>query len=109
MIQFHEYLQQSSTVIVQSPKEMIGGPAALEFNTLIRDLSEKYSTVIVDLSSTSIMNSSGLGMLVSAHTTLTKLQKRFVLCNVPNSIVKLLSMTKLDSIFDISATVESAL
>ncbi len=63
---------------------------------------------IVDLSGFSYMNSTGLNVLLMILTKSRKAGGEAVLCNVSANISSLLSVTKLNSVFSIYASVSEA-
>ena len=65
--------------------------------------------LIVDLNKVEIMNSSGLGMLVNALSTLKKNNIQLNLVAVPAKVMKLLQITQLDKVFKIYENSQSAL
>lgn len=98
-----------TAAVITFPKEVIGGRDAMELAHLVRQCtSEGKSTVILDLAEVVIMNSSGLGMLVSSLTSLKKQGSQLRLASVPEKVDSLLTMTQLKQIFDIYPTVSDA-
>lgn len=86
-----------------------GGKEALDFSSKLFEISEKeYKCLVVNLQNVKIMNSSGLGMLVSALNTLKKKEIKMVLTNIPDKIDNLLKMTHLNQVFITFSTVEDA-
>lgn len=86
--------------IIIAPESMLGGPDALAFNDEVRTLSQSCNHLIIDCSNVAIMNSSGLGMLISAHTTMKQNGGRCSLENVPELVNNLLNMTRLNTLFE---------
>lgn len=90
-------------------KHVTGGPQAVEFGALVRDfLAQEGKHLVVDITGVEAMNSSGLGMLVGAVTTLRKAQGKIVLACVPPIVQNLLTITRLHTVFESYATVEEA-
>ena len=86
-----------------------GGSEALDFSNQLYNCKDAGAKcVIVELKYVKMMNSSGLGMLVSGLTTLKKNDIKMVLTDVPEKIQKLLEMTHLVEVFTIIGTVEEA-
>lgn len=89
--------------------ELTGGSGAMVFQNSISDkVSEGANKIILDLSSVEIINSSGLGMIVSAHTTLKAKDVELVLVSLPKKVQDLVSMTHLDQVLSIKDNIESA-
>ncbi len=64
--------------------------------------------VVIDLSGVKFMNSSGLGMLIGALTTVKKADGQLKLARVTDKIESLLIITKLITIFESFDTVDEA-
>ncbi len=89
-------------VIVKLNANVTGGNDALSLQKLITELIDSdFQTLLVDMSDVNIINSSGLGMLISAYSHLKKANKELKLINVPGKVLKLLQITQFDKIFDI--------
>ncbi len=87
---------------VELPSKLLGGSFALEFSDFIKSLpKENLRFVILNFKQVDSVNSSGLGMLVSAYTSLKKDSIELVLVNVPQKVSHLLQITHLDRIFQI--------
>ncbi len=64
--------------------------------------------IIIDMSATQYMNSTGLSVLINIFTQTRNKGGEVVLANLPEKINKLLIITKLNSIFNIEETVGDA-
>ena len=96
--------------VVQFPENVLGGPEAVELSALVRDSLGSGTTLLVfDCGEVAVMNSSGLGMLVSALTSVRNAGTQLRLANLPEKVSSLLSMTQLDKVFEIRDTVEAAM
>ncbi len=67
------------------------------------------SRLVVDLSQTTFIDSSSLGVLIGAHRRLKLRGGSLVVVCTNEAIVKTLKVTGLDSVFTIAPTVEAAL
>ena len=65
--------------------------------------------VIVDLTATTFIDSSSLGVLIGAHRRLLRLQGRLVVVCNNDAIVKTFRITGLDGVFTIVGTLDEAL
>ena len=75
----------------------------------LHDLKEQgKKNVVVDLSKTKFMNSSGLGMLISGMTTMRNAGGDLRLANVADRIQSLLVITKLITVFKHYDSVDDA-
>lgn len=87
-----------------------GGSDALDFSSIVFNLSNKNAVcVIIDLQNVKLMNSSGLGMLVSGLKTLKQNNINMCLINLNSKISDLLEMTHLNEIFQTYESLEDAI
>jgi len=87
----------------------MGGPDGSKLHDKLHELQEAGKTnVVVDLSKVKFMNSSGLGMLISAMTTMRNAGGDLRLANVADRIQSLLVITKLITVFKHFESVEDA-
>ena len=92
----------SRLVKIELNEQVLGGNDALDFASLLHEMTEQnVKYIIADLTKVKIMNSSGLGMLVSGLTSMKKNNINFILVSVPDKIMSLLEMTHLDKVFQI--------
>ncbi|MBL7997909.1 MAG: STAS domain-containing protein [Candidatus Kapabacteria bacterium] len=100
----------ADTVSVALAENVLGGADAAEFSKHIQSLAEQgVRRVLVDMSAVRVMNSSGLGMLVAAHSTLRKFGGAVDFAAVPEKVTSLLAMTHLNTVFKSYASVDEAL
>lgn len=99
-----------SVAILDVSGKLMGGPDADVFKTAIRNLlDEGFKNVVVNMSQVPFINSTGLGILISAYTTLRKEDGVLKLANVTERIDSLLMITKLGTIFETYSSEEMAL
>ena len=109
MSEFAVSSESGAAVVITFPQQVLGGPLAVELAGIVRDhASHGHAAVVLDLSGVEVMNSSGLGMLVSTLTSLRKQNVRLCLAAVPEKVSSLLAMTQLAQIFEIFPTVSDA-
>lgn len=63
---------------------------------------------VIDLSSLDYMNSSGLNILVNMLTKVRNAGGELAICQVPDRINELLVMTKLNTVFSVTETLDEA-
>lgn len=96
--------------ILQLKGKMMGGPDMQELNDHISELlHDGVNQVVADLSKVKWLNSSGLGALMGALTSVRNEGGDMKLAHASDKIQSLLMITKLMSIFDTHETVESAI
>ncbi|MBE2320040.1 STAS domain-containing protein [Solirubrobacter sp. CPCC 204708] len=72
-------------------------------------IDEGRTHVVVDLTETTFIDSSSLGVLIGAHRRLRRLDGRLVVVCSNDAIVKTFRITGLDSVFTIVGRLEEAL
>lgn len=88
---------------------LLGGSEGQVFRDAIyQAIQEERNRVVVDLSQIRWMNSSGLGMLVAGLSTLRASGGEMVLARVPDTVLRSLRLTRLESVFAIYDSVEEA-
>jgi len=99
----------NAAILELSGKLMGGPPSSDEFQAKIYDLIDRgIKNVVVDLSEVKRMNSSGLGILISALISLKTRDGNLKLAAVDEMMEGILVMTKLNTIFEIFETAEGA-
>ncbi len=102
-------IERSDPAVIALAGEVLGGPDALEFTQAISEIvREGTSRLIVDMTDVPIVNSSGLGMLVNASTSLRSAGGRLAVSGANAKIRSLLKMTRLDTVFPSFDTREEA-
>lgn len=75
---------------------------------IVESLTAGNKRIVLDLSGVDWVNSVGLGLLVSIHSTVLKAGGSLALANIQN-IEKILTTTKLVTIFDVFDSLDEAL
>ena len=102
--------EQFNCVIIELKGNLMGGPAAEQFREDLHDLIEQDKTnVIVNLGKVKFMNSSGLGIIIGALTTMKKAGGNLVICEADKKIENLLMITQLISVFKHYRTLKEAI
>jgi anti-sigma B factor antagonist len=92
--------ERYNCVVIEFKGNVMGGPDAVSLNEKLHELIEKGRTnVVVDLGKVKFMNSSGLGMLIGALTTMRKAGGDLRIANATDKIESLLVITKLITVF----------
>jgi len=71
-------------------------------------IDEGRTHVIVDLTETTFIDSSSLGVLIGAHRRLRRLDGRLVIVCARDAIIKTFRITGLDGVFTIVGTLDEA-
>ncbi len=105
----HVTYETNGITVVELSGKIMGGPEAAEINDQIHSLIEKGDKrMIIDLGEVEWMNSSGLGILIGAITTLKNNGGALSLVRVSDRIMNLLKITKLKDVFTIHPDVQTA-
>jgi anti-sigma B factor antagonist len=102
--------KMAGDVAVLTPKgKLMGGPETVSVHDRIKELvSTDAKKVIIDLSKVKWMNSSGLGALMGAMTTVRNADGDLRLASVTDKVQSLLMITKLITIFETYESVDEA-
>ncbi|PSQ70784.1 MAG: anti-sigma factor antagonist [Bacteroidetes bacterium QH_9_67_14] len=101
--------ERYDAVVITLKGNIMGGPDGQQLHDQLRELVDEGKThVVVDLSKTKFMNSSGLGMLISGLTTMRNAGGDLRLARVADRIQSLLVITKLITVFKEFDTVDEA-
>lgn len=103
--------RQVGTITILAPKGYLtGGDETEELEQTIKSLIESGNkNLIINLSETQFLNSTALGVLISAHTNYVKRDGQVKLCSVDKRIENIFVITKLSLVFDVYSTEEQAI
>ena len=101
--------EQYNCVVITLKGNVMGGPDGSKLLDTLHELKEAGKTnVVADLGKVKFMNSSGLGMLISAMTTMRNAGGDLRLAKVADRIQSLLVITKLITVFKHFESVKEA-
>jgi anti-sigma B factor antagonist len=101
--------EQIGGTILQLKGQFIGGEETDKLREALKEISEqKKNKLIINLEKTTYLNSTALGVLISAHANFVKRNGKIILCNVSKSIENIFVITKLTLVFPIVATLDEA-
>lgn len=90
--------------------KIMGGPDHEKFQTEIKTLvNEGHVDILLNMAKVSWVNSTGLGILVSAYHTLKKNGGQLKICEVSDRIDNILNVTQLKLVFETFSSCEEAL
>lgn len=108
-MQISEKRQDDISILTLKGK-LMGGPETQAVHERIKELVEdKVNKVVIDLGKVKWMNSSGLGMMMGALTTLKNANGELKLANVTDKVQSLFMITKLITIFQTYESVDEAI
>lgn len=109
MLKIKEEMKGDVKVVSLSGK-VIGGPELINVKTVFKNaVDQDIKKVLLDLGKVSWMDSSGLGVIVSGHTTLSRADGAMKILNATKKIHELFIITKLITIFDTFTDEQEAL
>ncbi len=100
---------ENQVAVLSLTGKMMGGPETTALHDHIRGLmKDGISKVVIDLGGVKWINSSGLGVLMAAMTTLKNVEGQMKLSNVTEKVESLLMITQLIRIFETFDSVDRA-
>ena len=103
--------RQVESIVILYPKGYLtGGEETDELERAIKELGDGGNKhLIINLSETQHLNSTALGVLISAHSNYVRRSGQMKLCAVDNHIQNIFVITKLSLVFDVFPTEEQAI
>ncbi|MBP9191029.1 MAG: STAS domain-containing protein [Ignavibacteria bacterium] len=103
-------LTDKGIVILQPKGNFVGGDETDELRDSIKNYSElENKKLIIDLGDVLYLNSTALGVLISAHANYSKREGKIKLCQLNKNLENLFVITKLALIFDSYPSQEEAI
>lgn len=101
---------KGDVLVVGLSGKVIGGPELMEVKDVFQKaVDQEKNKVLLDLGKVSWMDSSGLGVIVSGHTTLSRAGGDLRILNATKKIHELFIITKLITIFETFTDEQEAL
>ena len=103
--------RQVESITILYPKGYLtGGDETDELERAIKQLREGGNKhLLINLGETQHLNSTALGVLISAHSSYVKGQGQMKLCSVDKRIENIFVITKLSLVFDVYPNEEQAI
>ncbi len=102
-------LQNGKIGVIEVKGSLVGGEETDELRSAVADYVEQGTKMlIIDLSKVTYLNSTAIGVLVSAHTTFSRNKGHVKLCGINKNINNIFVITKLTLVFDVAETREDA-
>ncbi len=96
--------------LIEVKGSLVGGDETDELRRAVAGFVDReYSKLIIDLSGVTYLNSTAIGVLVSAHTTYSKRGWKVKICGINKNINNIFVITKLTLVFEVSETRQDAL
>src|SRR5512146_2881885 len=101
--------EQQGTVILELKGKLVGGSLNGRMDKTLSNLMEQgKKNIVFDLSSVTHINSSGMGMLISGYSKVKDNGGTLKLANLTGKLKGLLSITRLNRIFETYNSVDEA-
>lgn len=101
---------EGGIALISPSGSLIGGDETVKLRQAVSGFVDRgYDKLIIDLSDVTYLNSTALGVLVSAHTTYAKKGWQVKLTGMNKSIDSIFVITKLTLVFDVCESREAAM
>ena len=102
--------EEGDVVVLEVSGKVMGGPDSETFKAQIAGLIEEgVEKLLIDLSEVPWMNSSGVGILISAYTSMKNAGAQVKFLNINERVKSILMVTKLLTVFESFYNREDAL
>ena len=102
--------EKAGITVLKLSGEMHGGQENLELVDIVKDLASKDKLdIVINLSKVKWISSTGLGILVSARSSLAKEGGIVKICEPNDRILGILQVTRLNVIFDVYDSEDEAI
>ncbi len=97
----HTSLDEGKIIVLEPKGNYVGGDETDELrDTIKKEADSGNMNLVIDLGEVSYLNSTALGVLISAHANYAKRGGKIKLCRLNKNIENLFVITKLSLIFD---------
>ncbi len=95
--------------LIEAKGSLVGGDETTEVRQAVAGFVERnYDKLVIDLGKVTYLNSTAIGILVSAHTTYSRKGWKVKLCGVNKNINNIFVITKLTLVFDVYESLDDA-
>ncbi len=102
--------EQIGGVVLHLKGQFLGGEETDQLRDTLKEIAlTDKNRIIINLEKTTYLNSTALGVLISAHSTFIKRQGKIILCNLDKSLENIFVITKLITVFTITDTLKNAI
>jgi len=103
-------LENGTIGVIEAKGSLVGGEETDELRRYVADfLQQGVKNLVIDLSKVTYLNSTAIGVLVSAHTSYARNKGQVKLCGVNRNIDNIFVITKLMLVLDVVETREDAI
>jgi anti-sigma B factor antagonist len=102
-------IPDSGIGLIEVKGSLVGGDETVELRQAVAGFVDReYQKLLIDLSKVEYLNSTAIGVLVSAHTTYSKKGWHVKLCGLNKNVKNIFVITKLTLVFEVFDTREDA-
>jgi anti-sigma B factor antagonist len=102
-------VQNGKIGLLEVRGSLVGGEETDELRSAVADFIEQGNKkLVIDLSKVTYLNSTAIGILVSAHTTYSRNKGQVKLCGINKNINNIFVITKLTLVFEVCETRDEA-
>ncbi len=110
MFEQYKVEERGNVTILHLKGQFIGGNETDDLRAKLTEISQnEKNQLVLDLDKVTYLNSTALGVLISAHANFTKRGGKIVLANVGKSVENIFIITKLTLVFTIFSTLNEAI
>ncbi len=96
--------------LVEVSGSLVGGEETDKLRAAVAGFVDReYQKLVIDLSNVTFLNSTAIGVLVSAHTTYSRKGWQIKVCGINKNINNIFVITKLTLVFDVAETRQDAI
>jgi anti-sigma B factor antagonist len=96
--------------LIEVSGSLVGGEETDKLRQSVAGFVDReYDKLVIDLSSVTYINSTGIGVLVSAQTSYSRKGWQIKLCGLNKNIDNIFVITKLTLVFDVADTRDAAI
>jgi anti-sigma B factor antagonist len=101
---------EGSIGLIEVGGSLVGGDETDKLRAAVAGyVDREYQKLLIDLSGVTYLNSTAIGVLVSAHTSYSRKGWQIKLCGINKNINNIFVITKLTLVFDVHDTREEAI
>lgn len=103
-------IPQGQIMVLEISGKIMGGPDFDMFKAEVKELIDGgFKNVILDLGEVPWINSTGLGILITAHHSIKAAEGKMKICNVKERVLSIFYVSQLERVFDVHQDRETAL
>jgi len=102
-------MYQGPNAILRLSGDILGDDRLKLYETIQEQLEKGYTQLVLNFEKVNLMDSVGLGVLIAAHTSLSRAGAELALSNIGRSVNYLFTIAKLNQVFKRYDTEDEAL